>query len=375
MYPLTNQQIQSIADDIASRGIAMVSLQHDLLDHICCIIEHELEADGDFGRFYPTVISRFYQSELKEIEDETVHLLTNKHLYTMKKAMILSGGSSVAILTAGVILKFLHLPGAAVLIVLGIFVMSFIFLPLMFTLRIKEKPANSNRAITVIGGVSAMLITLGTLFKLMHWPGANVMCMSALLLMIFIFIPVYFFSGIRNPATKVNTIVSSIMMFTGCVLILTLIKAPHATRQYYVAQTGLFLTSDQTFKNQKRLADAVPGKDSASEEIYQACEALKTFLIRSETGLAQIGPDFETRNALIGDSWANQLFSDAPSQMKKLDGLKAKIDRYNQSATVGFNKIDTDVFELNQRTQSTLMALNQIQLTVLQNRRELVAMR
>jgi hypothetical protein len=158
-------------------------------------------------------------------------------------------------------------------------------------------------------------------------------------------------------------------------LILTLIKAPHATRQDYVAQTRLFLTSDQTVKNEKRLADAVPGKDSASEEIYQACEALKTFLIRSETGLAQIGPDFEIRDALIGDSWANQLFSDAPSEMKKLDGLKAKIDRYNQSATVGFNKIDTDVFELNQRTQSTLMALNQIQLTVLQNRRELVAMR
>jgi hypothetical protein len=375
MYTLTDKQIQSITNDIASRGIAMVSLQHDLLDHICCIIEQELEADGDFGRFYPTVISRFYQSELKEIEDETVHLLTNKHFYTMKKAMILSGGLSVAILTAGIILKFLHLPGAAVFIVLGIFILSFIFLPLMFTLRIKEKQANSNRAITVVGAAAAMLIALGTLFKLMHWPGANIMCLSALLLMIFIFIPVYFFSGIRNPATKVNTIVSSIMMFTGCVLILTLIKAPHATHSEYVAQTRLFLTSDQTVKSEKRLAGVALEKDAASEEIYNMCEALKTFLIQSETGLAQIDSDFESRDALIGDSWANQYLGDAPSEMKKLDDLKMKIDRYNQSAGLGFRKVDMNVFELNQRVQSTLIALNQIQLTVLQNRRELVAMK
>jgi hypothetical protein len=375
MYTLTNQQIEFISNDIQTRGIAMVSLQHDLLDHICCIIEHELEAGGDFGRFYPTVISRFYKSELKEIEAETVHLLTNKHLYTMKKTMIVSGGLSVAILTAGVILKFLHLPGAAVLLVVGIFILSFIFLPLMFTLRIKEKQQTSNRVVTTIGSVSAMLITLGTLFKVMHWPGANLMCMLALLLMIFVFIPVYFFSGIRNPQTKVNTIVSSVMMFTGCVLILTLIRAPHATHREYVEQTRLFLINDQTVKNEKRLADAITEKDNASEEIYQMCETLKSFLIQSETGLAQIGSDFEARDALIGDSWANEYFSNAPAEMKKLDDLKGKIDRYNQSEGAAFRKVDTNVFDLQQRVQATLIALNQIQLTVLQNRRELVAMK
>lgn len=375
MYTLTEQQINFIADDISARGIGMVSLQQDLLDHICCIIEHELEAGGDFERLYPSVITRFYKSELKEIESETVHLLTNKHLYTMKKTMIVSGGLSVAILTAGVILKFLHLPGAAVLLVTGIFILSFVFLPVMFTLRIKEKQETSNRIVTVIGSVSAMLITLGTLFKVMHWPGANVMCMLALLLMIFVFIPVYFFSGIRNPATKVNTIVSSVMMFTGCVLILTLIRAPHATRREYVEQTRLFLINDETVKNEKRLADAVAEKDPQSEEIYQLCESLKTFLLKSETGSAQIGSDFETRDALIGDSWANEYFKNAPSEMKTLDELKAKIDRYNQSEGAAFRKVDTNVFNLQQRVQATLIGLNQIQLTVLQNRRELVAMR
>lgn len=86
MYCLSDQEIDFILHDIAARGIGMVSLRQDLLDHICCIIEHELEAGGDFKRFYEDAISRFYQSELKEIEEETVHLLTHKNYYTMKKS-------------------------------------------------------------------------------------------------------------------------------------------------------------------------------------------------------------------------------------------------------------------------------------------------
>lgn len=375
MHTLNDQQIDFISNDIRTRGIAMVSLQHDLLDHICCVMEQELEPGGDFEQCYLSVISRFYRSELKEIETETVHLLTHKNYYTMKKTMMASGALSVGILTAGIIFKFLHLPGAAMMLVLGIFILSFIFLPLTFLLRVGEKQEKSQKAISVVGGVCAMLISLGVLFKIMHWPGANMMCSLSLLMMIFIFIPVYFFTGFRNPATKVNTIVSSIMMFTGCILVLTLIRAPHATRKEYVEQTRAFVINDQTVKNEKRLADAVAEKDPQSEDIYQSCETLKAFLVKSETGSEHIGNDFENGDALIGESWANEYFANAPSEMKKLDELKTKIDRYNQSEGSAFRKIDTNVFHLEQRVQSMLISLNQIQLTVLQNRRELVAMK
>lgn len=375
MYLISDQQIEFISNDISARGIAMVSLQQDLLDHICCVIEQELEPGGDFEHHYQSIITRFYQTELREIEEETAFLLINKNYYTMKKVMITSGATSVGILSAGIILKFLHLPGAAALIVLGIFLMSFIFLPLLFFLRVGEKQEKSQKIISVIGGVCAMLISLGVLFKLMHWPGANLMCLLSLLLMLFIFIPVYFFSGFRNPATKVNTIVTSIMMFAGCALILTLIRAPHGTHKEYVEQTRTFFTSDQTVKNEKRLADAISEKDEKSLEIYEACEALKSFLVKSETGNNQISSDFESTETLIGDTWANEHFSRNASEMKKLEDLKSKIERYNQSEGSAFRKIDTNVFELEQRVQSMLLSLNQIQLVVLQNRRELIALK
>ncbi|RZJ34163.1 MAG: hypothetical protein EOO51_10795 [Flavobacterium sp.] len=371
MYALSEQQIDFISSDICARGIAMVSLQHDLLDHICCVIERELEPGGDFERCYNLVISRFYKSELKEIEKETVHLLTNKHYYTMKKAMIASGTISVGILTAGTILKFLHLPGAAILLVVGIFLMSFIFLPLMFLLRVGEKQEASQKVISITGGICAMLISVGILFKIMHWPGANMMSVAALLMMLFVFIPIYFFSGIKNPASKVNTIVSTIMMFTGCILILTLIRSPQATHQEYVANTVSYLQADRIVKNEKRQSAGIP--DPQAEMIFNLCEDLKTFLIEKETGMKSINDNFESQNAVIGDTQSMQYISQSAQASKKIETLRKAISAYNSSGSGHFQKLPAEVFVNGDKIQKSLNDLMQLQMIVLQNHRDLVA--
>ena len=79
MYCLSDQQIDLILTDIRSQGITTESLQNDLLDHICILIEQNLEADGDFRQYYSSVIKSFYRQELREIEEETSFLLTYRH--------------------------------------------------------------------------------------------------------------------------------------------------------------------------------------------------------------------------------------------------------------------------------------------------------
>ena len=44
MYLLSDKQIDHILSDIRRRGVEMEDLQYNLLDHICCILEQELEA-------------------------------------------------------------------------------------------------------------------------------------------------------------------------------------------------------------------------------------------------------------------------------------------------------------------------------------------
>lgn len=212
MYIISDEQIDFILDDISARGIEMEDLQQNILDHVCCIIEQNLEVSGDFKGFYLHTIETFYKKELSELEEETNLLLTFKNYYTMKKAMITSGAISAVLLLTGSFLKLMHWPGAGILLFTGIVVLSFIFLPLLFILKMKEAKATRDKVILTLGVVIGILYFIGPLFKVMHWPGANVLMFTTVVLMFFLFIPVYFFTGIRNPETKINTIVSTILL-------------------------------------------------------------------------------------------------------------------------------------------------------------------
>ena len=75
MYSLNEQQLDFILSDIKARGVRLESLQYDLLDHICIIIEQKLEKEEDFGTCYEATIQTFYRQELCEIEYETRFLL------------------------------------------------------------------------------------------------------------------------------------------------------------------------------------------------------------------------------------------------------------------------------------------------------------
>jgi hypothetical protein len=90
MYCITDEQIEYILNDIRRNGVEMEDLQLNLLDHICCIMEQELKETDDFEQFYLKTVRRFYNTELREIEEETINLLTFKNYYAMKKTMIVS---------------------------------------------------------------------------------------------------------------------------------------------------------------------------------------------------------------------------------------------------------------------------------------------
>ncbi len=120
MYRISDEQIDYIINDIRARGVDMESLQQNLLDHMCCVIEQNLKEGEDFEKFYQTTIKTFYKEALWEIEEETIQLLTFKNYYKMKKIMISSGIFSAITLSVGILFKFMHWPGAAICILLGI---------------------------------------------------------------------------------------------------------------------------------------------------------------------------------------------------------------------------------------------------------------
>ncbi|MBK7390579.1 MAG: hypothetical protein IPI23_16350 [Bacteroidetes bacterium] len=165
--------------------------------------------------------------------------------------MIVSGIISAVLLTTGIILKFLHLPGAAVGIVTGIAGFSLIFLPLMFALKEGEKKNVNDKILAGVGAVVAILISMSVMFKLQHWPYANMMAVTSvgILLLVCNLACKPYLTGIeiRN---KVNTIVSSILMIAGCGPFFSLghLITPGSVK-YYCMNTEYFLRTNSCSKH------------------------------------------------------------------------------------------------------------------------------
>lgn len=381
MYNLNSDQIDFILDDISARGIEMESLQQNLLDHVCCIIEENLEENGDFEGFYYATIKTFYKKDLSEIEEETQSLITNKHYYTMKKLMIVSGTFSAIVLSAGIILKFLHMPGAGISVVLGITTLSLVFLPLMFTLKVKEKQKTKDKVLLGLTAVIAILFSMAVMFKLMHWPFANIMGMTSIALLALVYLPIHFISGIRQADTKVNTIVSSILVIAACGLFLGLVRSPGASKAINIKDTGGFVRSEQILENEYKqvqkylqVHQSTPALAELSNEIYTTCDELKSLIVMGETGVKKLDANFEANNTWIQDSWAAHYFKEGTQGQATRNQLELLTEKYNAQFAPTSNELvqtipvkSTIVGMPKDRVLNVLNDLTQIQMLVLQN--------
>jgi len=385
MFKLNDKHIDYILDDIRARGVEMEDLQYNLLDHVCCIIEQNLGETGDFEDFYQSTIKKFYKKELWELEEETISLIIFKHYYTMKKIMMYSGIGSAFLVAVGILFKFMHWPGAGMALVLGISMSSLIFLPLMFVLKVKEKQNRRDKLITGLGALAGSALSMGILFKIMHWPGANMLGLGAMLLMAFVFLPIYFFTGIRNPETKVNTIVSSALIIIGCGLFMALIRSPKGTQMIKVRDTYSYLR-DQEILEKERLLYINLKKDSAvnklnvqTEALDALCEEIKADVLELSSGVRKIEANFEANNQFIDDgSFAYDPFEHIPSGKQKYQTLISEIGNYNQCLSSESELLPlptrTNFIEYLGKSQFNLITssglieqLTQIQMLVFQN--------
>lgn len=376
MYPLSDDQITFISNDISRKGIVTDDLRENLVDHICCIIENELEESGDFHSFYSSCIKRFYKTNLQELEEETKALLMFKHYYTMKKVMLYSGIASAIMMTAGIIFKFLHLAGASALLVTAAAMISFLFLPLMFILKLKENTSLRDRILIGLAAVAAICLVLSPIFKVMHWRGANMLGLVSIVILIGLFLPFYLFTGIRKAETRLNTILSSVLMVIAVALLLVLFRSPHSTHMQEMRATAVLVRSEMIYQNERRLLKESVAEEQlriASQPIDQLCEELKTLIIEDQTGSKTLSPSLLTNDQLIHDQLVENYFRN-DSNVKKLQKLRSLAESYNKLVENRplMMPIPIDYTLLDQKEDKVSKALDDlmhIQIIVLQNQR------
>jgi len=179
MPDLTIENIERIANDVRSQEIIFSRLPDELIDHICCDVEYEMNNGLDFFEAYRVVKQKMGSlKRLKEIQEETLYAVDTKYRY-MKNTMKISGIAGTVLLGIAALLKMQHWAFAGVMLTLGALTLAFIFLPSSLGVLWKETH-NSRRLFLFVSAFTAgFCYILGTLFKVQHWPGAGLIILIA----------------------------------------------------------------------------------------------------------------------------------------------------------------------------------------------------
>jgi hypothetical protein len=385
MFKITEEHIDFIINDLKKNGVENEDLLMNLTDHICCIVERNLEKEGNFNEYYQSIRETFYIKSFSEIEEETKLLLTFKNYYAMKKVMLFSGIFSASILSVGIILKFLHWPGASIGIVLGLVIMSFVFLPLLFTLRVKEKSNLQDKALIVAGAIPAILMCLSVLFKIQHWPYATILGYLTILILVFIYLPLFYVSGVKHQETKINTIITSIIIVVACGLFLTLVVTPKTQKAQLVKATINIYRSEQILEKEKTLLAKVNGNSRAilldsskSKYIFEELELLKNKLIKYSSGVEKLNSKFVDNNNYLEDVMMDDYLENEKG-LAEIINLRNSILAFNnnhlesQQINIETTFLDKNSIHFIQRVPTAVTEIIQMQMQLIQNQRELIA--
>lgn len=149
----------------------------------------------------------------------------------MKKFTYQFGLISALVVIIGSVFKSLHWPGSGIILTLGILLIVLGFLPLYFTTSYKEQPERKNPLYAVVGYITLALLLLGALFKVMHWPGANITIYTSFGFLIVGFMPLYVVN-VFQKAGKERVLLPYVVMILVGIAILMLFQNVRMSRNY-----------------------------------------------------------------------------------------------------------------------------------------------
>lgn len=165
-------QIEQISRDVQREDISFSHLCHDLIDHVCCDVEWEMEQGLSFSDAYLKVKQKIGFNGLKKIQSDTLYAVDSKYR-TMKNTMKISGVAGTVLLGFSALFKIMHWPGAGIMMTLGAFVLAFIFMSSSLSVLYRESKSGRNLLLFITGFLAGFSFILAVLFKVQHWPGAG----------------------------------------------------------------------------------------------------------------------------------------------------------------------------------------------------------
>jgi hypothetical protein len=199
---LSNDQIEIIERRLR-QSIASDELYKDLLDHLCCATESEMDKGKKFEDALLLVSNELAPDGFMAIQLETTLLLNFNKIINMKRFIYTTGFLSVVTFVIGWTFSLLRIAGGAALSIGGFLVFAVIFLPLMTRdhFRFNKQLSSFNKAKYVMGMTASSILALSVTFKWFHLEGANLLLVFGTGFGVLGFLPFAFISMYRKSVS------------------------------------------------------------------------------------------------------------------------------------------------------------------------------
>ena len=213
---------ERIKNDLVSRGLTCERLIDDLLDHVCCMVEENMDDGNDFESSYHQVLDSIGEKRLPEIQHQTL-LNLDKKFQRMKNFTYLFGLTSAILTILGSFFKRMHWPGAGIMITVGLVLIVLVFLPLYFITNHREQVEKKNPVYAIVGYLTMALLLAGAAFKIQHWPGAGWLIYASIGFLLIGFVPLYVVNVFQKSGKEKATLPYIVMLLVGiaCVMLMS----------------------------------------------------------------------------------------------------------------------------------------------------------
>ncbi len=145
--------------------------------------------------------------------------MNNPKKYTvMKQKIYILGLATAIIVFLGILFKVNHWAGAAILLIGGITMLVFVFMPLALVSSYKAEGNKGKRFLYIVTWLTSFVVFTAMLFKIQHWPGSGLLMLVSIPFPFVVFLPVFLISGPGNMKENIYDTVSVLflLMIISC---------------------------------------------------------------------------------------------------------------------------------------------------------------
>ena len=137
----------------------------------------------------------------------------------MKQKLYILGVITAIVILVGAIFKINHWPGAGYLLIIGLVTLVLVFLPLALIDHYKGAGNKQNLLLHIVTWLTCFVVFIGMLFKIQHWAGAAPMMAVAIIFPYVVFLPVFLVTTAKNKNFNIyNTVFVLLLLAANSVV-------------------------------------------------------------------------------------------------------------------------------------------------------------